>query len=120
MGFVIKSFSTIRVFSEDVSSSRDWYKSLFGVDPVEDLEGFVSFKIQNVYFDISAVDLKSPKSEGGSVGYWLVDNLEKLIERSIELGGNVYRGPLRVEETQRTIVQIIDPFGNVVGFESEF
>jgi len=120
MTFKIKRFSTIRIFSAKVAKSRDWYVSFLGMDPVEDLEGFVSFEIQNVRFDIIASDLKSPFSKGGSVGYFLVDDLDELIKKCIELEGAVYRGPLRVEESQRTIVQIIDPFGNVIGFESEF
>jgi predicted enzyme related to lactoylglutathione lyase len=77
-----------------------------------------SFKINETYFDISLADTKSPLSTGGSVGYWLVDNLEGVIKRAQELGGSIYRGPLRVPEIQRTIVQIQDPYGNVIGFEA--
>jgi predicted enzyme related to lactoylglutathione lyase len=42
------------------------------------------------------------------------------VGRAIELGGEIYRGPLRVEEVRRTIVQIKDPMGNIIGFEAEF
>lgn len=118
MGFQIKSFSTIRISVSNVAQSRDWYKKLFNVEPIEDMENFVSFKIGETCFDISLMDIKSPLSPGGSVGYWLVDNLEGLMERVGQLGGKVYRGPLKVNEIHRTIVQIKDPFGNVVGFEA--
>jgi predicted enzyme related to lactoylglutathione lyase len=37
-----------------------------------------------------------------------------------ELGGKIYRGPLRIEDARRTIAQIQDPFGNVIGLEAEF
>lgn len=118
MSFQIKSFSTIRISVSNVSQSRDWYKKLFNVEPIEDMESFVSFKIGETCFDISLMDAKSPLSPGGSVGYWLVDNLDGLMERVEQLGGKVYRGPLKVNEIHRTIVQIKDPFGNVVGFEA--
>jgi len=35
MSFEIKEFPTIRLLSNDVSKSRDWYKKLFNLDPVE-------------------------------------------------------------------------------------
>ncbi len=120
MNFEIRGFATIRISVFDVSKSRDWYMALFNVRPVEDLENFVSFKINEVYFDISLADSKSPVSTGGGVGYWLVSDLDNLIAKAQSLGGTIYRGPLRVEETKRTIVQIKDPFGNVVGFEADF
>ena len=91
-----------------------------GIEPVEDLENFVSFNIAQTCFDISVADEKSPRSYGGSVGYWLVDDIEKAISAAIELGGKVYRGPLRIDEIQRTIAQIVDPYGNVIGLEAEY
>ena len=120
MSFVVKGFSTIRISTTNVSQSRDWYKLFFRIDPVEDYESFVSFKIDGICLDISLADARSPSSPGGSVGYWLVDNLEQAISHAVTLGGEVYRGPLRVEEIQRTIVQIKDPIGNIIGFEADF
>jgi predicted enzyme related to lactoylglutathione lyase len=120
MGLKIKEFATIRICSPDVARSRDWYRHLFEIEPIEDIENFVSFKINGTCLDIGLADSKSPVSTGGSVGYWLVDNLDQTIARAIELGGSVYRGPLRVEEVNRTIVQIKDPLGNVIGFEASF
>lgn len=120
MNFKVKNFATIRLSVEDVKKSRDWYKSFFGMNPVEDLENFVSFKIAQTSFDIALADPKSPLSTGGSVGYWLVDNLDAAVAHAIELGATVYRGPLRVDEAQRTIVQLLDPQGNVLGLEAEY
>jgi predicted enzyme related to lactoylglutathione lyase len=102
----------------NLSKSRDWYKQLFEIEPIEDIENFVSFKIQNVCFDLCLADEKSPTSTGGSVGYWSVDNLESLLEKVHQLGGSIYRGPLNIKEIQRTIVQIQDPFGSILGFET--
>lgn len=118
MSFQVKSFATIRMSVFRVSESRDWYKQLFEVEPIEDIENFVSFKLQNFCFDLCLADEKSPVSTGGSVGYWYVDNLESLLNKVQQLGGSIYRGPLNVKEIQRTIVQIQDPFGNILGFET--
>jgi len=120
MGIKIKEVSTIRIFSNDIRKSRDWYKTLFNQDPIVDLEFFVSFKVCGACFDITVPDAENPFSQGGSVGYWLVDNIDTLLKQVEDLGGKIYRGPLRVPETQRTILQIQDPFGNIVGFEAPF
>jgi predicted enzyme related to lactoylglutathione lyase len=120
MSFKIKEFSTIRIASPNVELSRDWYAKLFATEPFVDIENFVSFNIAGTIFDIALADAKSPLSPGGSVGYWLIDDLDGLLKRVEELGAKVYRGPLKVPEIQRTILQIQDPFGNVVGFEVPF
>ena len=120
MNFKIKEVSAIRIFAKDLKKSRDFYKTLFNQEPITDLDFFVSFKIGSTCFDITVPDTKNPFSQGGSVAYWLVDDVEIVLQRVEELGGKLYRGPLRVSETQRTIMQIEDPFGNIVGFESPF
>jgi predicted enzyme related to lactoylglutathione lyase len=117
-GFEIREFTTIRLLSNEVSKSRDWYKSLFNQDPIEDTENFVSFKISGICFDITTPDAKNPFSCGGSIGYWLVDDIEQVLTKVKEIGGDLYRGPLKVKETNRIIMQIKDPFGNIIGFES--
>jgi predicted enzyme related to lactoylglutathione lyase len=120
MEFKVRSFATIRMSVSNIRKSRDWYRAFFGIDPVEDSENFVSFRVGNTLFDISLADEKSPLSTGGSVGYWLVDSLNEAIAKAERLGGQVYRGPLRVDEVKRTIVQIRDPNGNVFGLEAEY
>lgn len=120
MTIKIRNFATIRISSTNVAKSRDWYELLFGIRPSEDAPNFASFKIGDTSLDIALADGKSPTSPGGAVGYWLVDDLDQVIARATQLGGEIYRGPLRVDEIRRTIVQIKDPLGNVIGFEAEF
>jgi RimJ/RimL family protein N-acetyltransferase/predicted enzyme related to lactoylglutathione lyase len=114
----IQSFATIRLSTNDFAKSRKWYIDFLGQNPIEDIENFASFRIQGVSLDISAADAKSPSSTGGSVGYWLVSELQPVIERALKRGATIYRGPLEVVELSRTIVQIKDPCGNVIGFEA--
>ena len=115
---MIKEFSTIRLISNDLQKSKIWYKAFLQIEPQEEMEDFVSFRVAGVNFDIVLPDLKNPFSEGGSIGYWLVDNIDAVIDRVQVMGGEIYRGPLSVIETNRRIVQIKDPCGNVLGFES--
>lgn len=117
MSFQIKEFSTLRIFSSDIPKCRDWYKSFLGLEPIEDSEHFISFKVGQTCLDITLPDSRNPLSIGGSVGYWLVDDLDALIQKADQMGARIYRGPLAVSEIGRTIIQIQDPFGNVLGFE---
>lgn len=118
MTFQIKKLTTIRLLTNDVAKSRAWYKSLFNEEPVEDAENFVSFRIGEVNFDITLADSKNPFSTGGTVGYWLVDNMDQVLERVKQLGGELYRGPLKIAEANRIIMQVKDPVGNIIGFEA--
>jgi predicted enzyme related to lactoylglutathione lyase len=118
--FQVHCLATVRLSVVDVPQSRDWYSNFFGVSPVDDLDDFASFNVAGATFDIVLADEKSPASTGGTVGYWLVNDLDKAIERAVKFGGKIYRGPLRVPEIQRTIVQIVDPNGNVFGLEANF
>jgi predicted enzyme related to lactoylglutathione lyase len=113
------TFSTLRMSVRNVAASLDWYRAFFAAEPVESLENFASFRVGGIALDLVKEDEKSPASKG-TVGYWLVEDLTALIKRAEELGGRVYRGPLRVKETQRTIVQIEDAHGNVFGLEEVF
>ena len=118
MVFKIKEISAIRIFSSDLKKSCEFYKALFDQEPIEETENFISFKIGKTCFDITSPDAKNPQSQGGSVGYWLVDDIHIVLKKVEQLGGRLYRGPLKVTETQRTIMQIQDPSGNIIGFES--
>jgi predicted enzyme related to lactoylglutathione lyase len=115
----VREFTAIRISSPDVQKSRDWYEKFFSISPTEDSKKFVSFKINGVAFDISEADDKSPYSTGGSVGYWLVDDMETAMGNAKRIGAEIYRGPLLVKEVNRRIVQIKDPIGNVFGLEAE-
>lgn len=118
--FKIQSFTTVRISSRNVEETRNWYAAFLGVQPIEEQPGFVSFIIQNVRIDIVKEDEKSPFSKGGAVGYWLVDDIDQAIAHAKSLGGKIYRGPLRVDEIQRTIVQIEDPTGSIIGLEASY
>ena len=105
------------MFVDDIKESRDFYSRLFDVKPFEEDEMFCSFKFGNTYFNLHPADERSPKSKGGSVSYLSVDDFEAFVERAKLFNMKRYRGPLYVKETDRTICQLEDPFGNIIGVE---
>ena len=48
MNFQVKAFSTMRMSVSNISKSRDWYKQLFEIEPIEDDENFVSFSYHSL------------------------------------------------------------------------
>lgn len=114
---MFKEIVTVLMFVKDVKKSAEWYKKFLSIDPAECLDDFASFHISSFYLNLHLADKNSPVSPGGTVVYWNVDNMKEAIAKAISMGGTVYRGPLYVKETSRTIVQILDPFGNVFGLE---
>jgi predicted enzyme related to lactoylglutathione lyase len=105
------------MFVENILDSAEFYEKLFKVAPIELEESFCSFKLGHSFFNLLPGDSKSLISKGGSVGYWQVEELSKFIEYAQSIGAKVYRGPLYVKEIDRTICQIEDPMGNIIGIE---
>jgi len=114
------TFAALRICTSDVLECRDFFSQFFEVAPLEDTPGFVAFDIEGTRLEIVLADEKSPVSLGGSVGYWLVEDFETSLTKAQYLGAQLYRGPLRVEEIQRVIVQLKDPSGAVFGLEAPF
>lgn len=114
---MIQALYRLRLISSDIKQSKLFFESLFDVKTIENQTTFVAFKIADSYLEIILEDLKNPASTGGSIGYWLVDDLDYFINKANELGGKIYRGPLKIDEIESRIVQIQDPAGCIIGFE---
>jgi len=116
---MLKEFVTALLFVESISKSKEWYTNFLGVIPIEEDDRFASFKVGSSFLNLHPADEKSPVSTGGCVVYWETDNFQEMISKAESLGGQIYRGPLKIKETGKTICQIKDPFGNVFGLEAE-
>ena len=108
---------TCLLFVSEMEQSKNYYAEFLGLSPVEDLVDFASFQIGKQFINLHLADGKSPLSTGGCVCYLHVENLEYWIKRATDIGGIIWRGPLKVSN-KLTICQILDPFGNAIGLES--
>jgi predicted enzyme related to lactoylglutathione lyase len=106
------------MFVENIRRSEGFYRDLLGIEPCESLTDFSSFELSGTYLNLHLADIKSPLSTGGSVGYITVPNLQNMIQKALALGAEIWRGPLTVKK-DLTIVQIKDPYGNILGFEQK-
>jgi predicted enzyme related to lactoylglutathione lyase len=113
-----KDVRTVRILSQNVQLSSEWYSRLFGMPPKESENNFVRFELDGFGFEIVLADDKNPFSQGGTVAYFAVEDLKTAIEACLTLGGKLYRGPLNIPEARKTIAQVQDLFGNVIGLEA--
>ncbi|MBP9707177.1 MAG: GNAT family N-acetyltransferase [Oligoflexales bacterium] len=107
---------SIYLFTPNLKASRDWYARLFEVEPYEDLEDYVEFRPNGGVSGLCLhhADTKSPLSSGGSVGYWRVLDFQAAIAHFEKNGAKIYRGPIKIGGG-KSICQMMDPIGNVVG-----
>ena len=119
---MLKHITQVFFFCVAPEGSAEWYERLFGLerDAGETVPGqFVLIRIEEIELGFHLADLKSPVSTGGCVVYWGVPNLQSTISLAESMGGKLYRGPIQVHSLPRWMAQIKDPFGNVIGIESQ-
>jgi predicted enzyme related to lactoylglutathione lyase len=121
---MLRGFTTITYFADDVPAAVAWYTELLGVDPyfVRPVEGppaYVEFRIGDYQHELGILDSRfAPHTRsdepGGAVMYWAVDDVPASYQRLLSLGATSHDEP-----TERgpgfVTASVLDPFGNVLG-----
>ncbi|WP_330239192.1 VOC family protein [Streptomyces sp. NBC_00525] len=113
----------IMIFAEDPEESARWWAGVLDTDAhvdVDDTTGAVYawLDVAGVEFGFHPLDEQRNKRGGSPVPYWAVDDVDAVRQRLLDAGCTHHRGPLDIEDgTGRTIAQLIDPFGNVIGID---
>jgi predicted enzyme related to lactoylglutathione lyase len=83
-------------FVGDRHAAAEWYSKLFGVE-VTYLDNpdhfFIRVGPQDIWFH--QADSKGPSGVAGHVAYWNVTDFDQALNRAIQLGAELYRGPAR-------------------------
>lgn len=99
-------------FVGDVEAAVAWYQQvLSGTVERSRLPTVVA---GHVHLGFHPADAQTPAGIGGVVPYCGVESLDGLVQRFVDAGASIYRGPLTIEDGRR-ICQVRDPFGNVLG-----
>jgi predicted enzyme related to lactoylglutathione lyase len=112
---MFKHVAEIMYFVADRRAAAEWYSNLFGIE-ITYLENpehfFIQVGEQEVWFHQS--DSKVPSGAAGHVAYGRVTDFDRVLERAILLGAQLYRGPLdRQDGTYMCQVKDLD--GNLIG-----
>ncbi len=113
--------AALLVHVRDWEAGFSWYREAFPEATVVELPVF-EFRVLRIgSFTIEVVrsDEKVPSRKAGTVLYWAVEDLMEAIEHFRQLGAEVYRGPIKIENGLG-ICQVADPFGNLIGLRGPF
>ncbi len=119
LDFKVQGLAAVRVSAKDIRASKTFYENFFNLKPEEENKIFISFRLGQTTLEIVIGDEKSPASLGGGVGYWQVTDLDAALIHAKQLGAIIYRGPLKIDETKETIVQIAEPGGTIIGLKAK-
>jgi predicted enzyme related to lactoylglutathione lyase len=102
-------------FVTDLEAGIEWYRELLG-DPVEIRAELAMFQIGPARLTIHLNDEYNTSSGvRGSVAYWDVDDVDQVVAACESRGGTAHRGPKTIFTGER-LCQLLDPFGNLIGF----
>ncbi|MFK0383209.1 VOC family protein [Agrobacterium sp. NPDC090273] len=111
------SFITaILVHVADVEEGLTWYARAFpeALPSVSHPSGFEFLQVGDVQLEIVPADEKVASGAAGSVVYWWTDDFEGAMAHWRDIGGVLYRGPMRIDG-DLWMCQFRDPWGNCVG-----
>lgn len=105
-------------FASEPLVAAMWWATLCEVpdSSVKSFDEFVCFDVAAIEFGFHPSDEEKNPHGGTPVVYLRTANHSRSVARAETLGAKLHRGPLRVNE-DRTIAQLIDPFGNIFGYD---
>jgi len=116
---MLRGFTTINYWADDLEAARKWYTELLGIEPYFVRPAYVEFRIGDYQHELGLVDRRyappgAPAEPGGALMYWHVDDVAAAFERLLALGAKEYQPVTRRGEGFVTAA-VVDPFGNVLG-----
>ncbi|THV26529.1 VOC family protein [Glycomyces paridis] len=117
---MLRGFTTITYFAQDLDAASAWYAELLGVEPYFTVPGgYVEFRVGDYQHELGIAkgdfaphDMDA--APGGAVMNWHVDDLDAAIERVTAMGAKEYE-PKTVRGEGFVTASFVDPFGNVLG-----
>jgi predicted enzyme related to lactoylglutathione lyase len=108
---MIKGLRTAIYPAPDLNRGKAWYARVFERQPYFDQPFYVGFAVGG--FELGLIPDASPHKDGAKA-MWGVDDLEKEVQRLRALGVSEIGPIVDVGEGIR-VVDVTDPFGNVLG-----
>ncbi|RBQ16851.1 VOC family protein [Spongiactinospora rosea] len=122
---MLRGFTTINYWADDLDAARQWYQELLGVEPyfVRPVEGppaYIEFRIGDSQAELGLLDRRyappgASKEPGGVVMYWHVDDIEATYAKLLAMGAGEYQPITEWGESGFVTASVLDPFGNVLG-----
>jgi predicted enzyme related to lactoylglutathione lyase len=123
---MLRGFTTLNFYVDDIRAATAWYAELFGIDPyfvrpsAED-PAYVEFRVGDMQDEIGLIDSRyrpaglATERPAGAVMNWHVDDVREAFEKLLSRGATELEAPRNLGEADWVIATVIDPFGNVLG-----
>jgi predicted enzyme related to lactoylglutathione lyase len=98
----------------DIERGKEWYRSVFGIEPYFDQPFYVGFNVGGYELGLQPDDDVTGERADGAVAYWGVANAETAFKHLIESGAKVHEPVQDVGEGIK-VATVKDPFGNILG-----
>lgn len=104
----------------DVESALTWYQHVFNSPKLNHHESnkLAVLDFNGFLLELVKSDEKVATGKSGCVLYWSVSNLDSTLERFLDNGAKLYRGPIAIENSLK-MCQVEDPYGNLIGLRGK-
>lgn len=106
----------ILIHVDNVDSALSWYQRAIPEVVLKHHEPNIIaiLNVNGFLVEIVKSDCKVQAGPSGGVLYWQIPDLEVALNRLLEIGATLYRGPMQIEEGL-AMCQVMDPYGNLIG-----
>jgi len=122
---MLRGFTTINYWADDIPAARKWYSELLGIEPYfqqpnAEQPAYVEFGIGDYQHELGLIDRRyAPKAwtpgAGGVVMYWHVDDIQATFAKLLEMGATEFEPPISRGGAGFVTASVVDPFGNILG-----
>jgi predicted enzyme related to lactoylglutathione lyase len=121
---MLRGFTTVNYWADDVEAARDWYAQVLGIEPYfqrpkNGPPAYVEFRVGPDEDELGLIDSRyrppdASRGPTGAIMHWHVDDVSAAVARLLELGATEYQ---QVTEREAGFVtaSVVDPFGNILG-----
>ena len=110
---MLKGLRTIVYHVNDLTKAKEWYKSVFEIEPYFDEPFYVGYNVDGFELGLDP-DGSTYKQGNASITYWGVEDIEACFKKFASLGIETHEAPKNVGGAI-WVGSIYDPFGNVIG-----
>lgn len=110
---MLKGLRTIVYHVNDLPKAKQWYKTVFNIEPYFDEPFYVGYNVGGFELGLDP-DFSGYTSGNSAITYWGVEDIEACFKKFSELGIEIHEAPKNVGGTI-WVGSIYDPFKNIIG-----
>lgn len=123
---MLRGFSTINFWADDVEAATAWYADFLGVDAYFVRSGpdgrpaYAEFRLGDYQGELGIINRAyapagAATEPGGAVMHWHVDDLNAAVDQLLSMGAKEYQPITPHGDAGFVTASVVDPFGNVLG-----